>query len=274
MSDYQSEQDNHLTEIEFINNLDEKVYIYWINYKGNEKHYKDLKPGKSYTVETYASHPWIIYDDDDKELGVIVATEVRQVVEINYHGLEIHDEILSLSDEHKVKIQFTNDTGRPIDIYWVDYEGEEEHFDSIDIDESYKVTTYATHPWVFRLKETNEVITFVVASIEKKQKYRIILFEEDDDDANKSAKDTPSKPKPSPMPKPAAITQPEPEPEPAPEPEPEPVYLDEPAVPRRPSVQLPEKCPRCMAPVLSDEVTWVDDTTATCSYCGGALRGE
>ena len=84
MTEYQSERDDYLTEIEFINNLDEKVYIYWINYKGNEKHYKDLKPGKSYTVETYASHPWIIYDDDDEELDLQRITVTDKGVDEEY----------------------------------------------------------------------------------------------------------------------------------------------------------------------------------------------
>lgn len=37
---------------------------------------------------------------------------------------------------------------------------------------------------------------------------------------------------------------------------------------------LPTHCPGCGAPVRSDEVEWLDDTTAECAFCGSPLRGE
>lgn len=48
------------------------------------------------------------------------------------------------------------------------------------------------------------------------------------------------------------------------------------AIPRptkKRSVTLPLKCPSCGAPIRSDEVEWVDRTTAVCPYCGSGLRG-
>ena len=47
----------------------------------------------------------------------------------------------------------------------------------------------------------------------------------------------------------------------------------EPAVAgRRPA--LPTHCPGCGGPVRPDEVEWLDEVTAECSYCGSPLRGE
>jgi hypothetical protein len=37
---------------------------------------------------------------------------------------------------------------------------------------------------------------------------------------------------------------------------------------------LPAKCPSCAAPVRPDEVTWIDDRTAECVYCGSTLQAE
>ena len=36
--------------------------------------------------------------------------------------------------------------------------------------------------------------------------------------------------------------------------------------------KLPLKCPSCGGPIRSDEVEWVDRTTAVCPYCGSGLR--
>jgi hypothetical protein len=39
----------------------------------------------------------------------------------------------------------------------------------------------------------------------------------------------------------------------------------------RPNRRLPAMCPQCSGPVRSDEVEWIDDTSAECSYCGSVL---
>jgi tetratricopeptide (TPR) repeat protein len=36
--------------------------------------------------------------------------------------------------------------------------------------------------------------------------------------------------------------------------------------------ELPAQCPSCGAPVRSDEVTWVDQTSAECPYCGSVVK--
>jgi len=37
---------------------------------------------------------------------------------------------------------------------------------------------------------------------------------------------------------------------------------------------LPTHCPSCGAAIRSDEVEWLDDTTAECAYCGSPLREQ
>ena len=36
-------------------------------------------------------------------------------------------------------------------------------------------------------------------------------------------------------------------------------------------VRLPTACPQCGGPVRSDEVEWIDEVSAACSYCGAVL---
>ena len=35
--------------------------------------------------------------------------------------------------------------------------------------------------------------------------------------------------------------------------------------------RLPAQCPSCTAPLRSDEVEWVEDDRATCTYCGSIV---
>ncbi len=37
---------------------------------------------------------------------------------------------------------------------------------------------------------------------------------------------------------------------------------------------LPTRCPSCNGPVRSDEVTWIDNQSAQCVYCGSVIRAE
>ncbi|MBN2385497.1 MAG: hypothetical protein JXB85_00650 [Anaerolineales bacterium] len=37
---------------------------------------------------------------------------------------------------------------------------------------------------------------------------------------------------------------------------------------------LPTSCPGCGGPIRSDEVEWIDTTTAECPFCGSAVRVE
>lgn len=45
------------------------------------------------------------------------------------------------------------------------------------------------------------------------------------------------------------------------------------ALPTRKSI-LPTHCPSCGGAVRADEVEWLDEVTAECSYCGSPVRGE
>lgn len=38
--------------------------------------------------------------------------------------------------------------------------------------------------------------------------------------------------------------------------------------------KLPTVCGQCGAPVRSDEVEWIDDTSAECDFCGAVLQAE
>jgi hypothetical protein len=45
-------------------------------------------------------------------------------------------------------------------------------------------------------------------------------------------------------------------------------------VPAQPAARLPGSCPKCGAPVRSDEVDWIDARSAECPCCGTVLRAD
>ncbi len=48
----------------------------------------------------------------------------------------------------------------------------------------------------------------------------------------------------------------------------------EPALAAAARGRLPAQCPQCAAPVRSDEVEWIDDQSAECTFCGSTLLTE
>ena len=56
------------TAVVFVNNMSERVAVYWIDYEGNEIHYRDLEPGQRYSQDTYATHPWVVRTIDGHRL--------------------------------------------------------------------------------------------------------------------------------------------------------------------------------------------------------------
>ncbi len=47
-----------------------------------------------------------------------------------------------------------------------------------------------------------------------------------------------------------------------------------PAAGPAPKRLLPTACPSCGAPLRSDDVEWIDEVTAECPFCGGAVRAQ
>jgi hypothetical protein len=41
-----------------------------------------------------------------------------------------------------------------------------------------------------------------------------------------------------------------------------------------PHLQLPTRCPACGAPIRSDELEWIDESTSECAYCGSGIEAS
>ncbi len=48
----------------FENTTQQDLYVYWMDYKGQPRHYRTLKSGQRYTQKTYLTHPWIFTDGE------------------------------------------------------------------------------------------------------------------------------------------------------------------------------------------------------------------
>jgi hypothetical protein len=58
------------TGIEFRNETDKTVKIFWLDENGNRKFSGNLAPGRSKEFETYLSEPWLVTDESDNALSL------------------------------------------------------------------------------------------------------------------------------------------------------------------------------------------------------------
>jgi hypothetical protein len=56
--------------IAFQNNSAGIRKVYWLDTNGERQLYRELKPGESYGLGTYLSHPWVVTDADGNALGL------------------------------------------------------------------------------------------------------------------------------------------------------------------------------------------------------------
>ena len=55
-------QSQQFSYIRFINRTQQTVDLFWMNYAGERVKYITLQPGGQFSVETFATHPWIFRD--------------------------------------------------------------------------------------------------------------------------------------------------------------------------------------------------------------------
>ena len=53
-----STNSNTSVNLTFRNSTDQKLTAFWLNFEGQRVRYADISPGRSWSVDTFAGHPW------------------------------------------------------------------------------------------------------------------------------------------------------------------------------------------------------------------------
>ncbi len=79
-------------------------------------------------------------------------------------GCPVPGDLVSFNSDDRATIVFTNATGRPLQIYWLDFRGDRRFYRDLKPGESYRQSTYLTHPWIAVDPKGNCVGPAVMAS--------------------------------------------------------------------------------------------------------------
>ena len=75
LDDLRSIESKNKTSIRFVNNHENQVHVYWIDFKRKEVLYKSLAKGESYIQGTYLTHQWLVRDDNGSCLDTFEPVE-------------------------------------------------------------------------------------------------------------------------------------------------------------------------------------------------------
>ncbi|WP_372897028.1 DPP IV N-terminal domain-containing protein, partial [Stieleria sp.] len=70
------------TSVEFVNESDQTVQLFWIDTNGKPRPYSDLAPGQSYSQHTFAGHAWMVKASDGQFFGSTIAQSPPTVARI------------------------------------------------------------------------------------------------------------------------------------------------------------------------------------------------
>lgn len=76
-------ESNYKTRIEFKNNTDQTIKIYWIDYDGNRKIYASLKENEKFNQNTFLTHPWLITDKENNALNIYYPDSKKRTIVID-----------------------------------------------------------------------------------------------------------------------------------------------------------------------------------------------
>ncbi|MGH6742518.1 MAG: hypothetical protein ACREDY_26400 [Bradyrhizobium sp.] len=70
------------TQVTFVNAYGATIRIYWLNYNGGRQFYQQLAAGRSFAVNTYVTHPWVVTDSDENCIEVYLPQPRPSTIQI------------------------------------------------------------------------------------------------------------------------------------------------------------------------------------------------
>ena len=65
------------TVVNFHNKSSRRVQVIWLDYQGQPVWYRDLRPGKAYSQQTYVTHPWMCVESDSGRFEEMLVNSQR-----------------------------------------------------------------------------------------------------------------------------------------------------------------------------------------------------
>ncbi|HWP91243.1 MAG TPA: hypothetical protein VNN20_03460 [Thermodesulfobacteriota bacterium] len=87
--------------------------------------------------------------------------EVSVQPEYDYHAVT---KLRSVESTYPSSITFVNSSNKTVDVYWVDFQGNEKPYKKLLPGQSYDQQTYDTHPWVVKYEGSGQLVLTVIGT--------------------------------------------------------------------------------------------------------------
>ncbi len=156
------------TRIQLVNETSLLVEILSASSSGDFVSVGTLGKSQSMTLETQLGQMWIV---KDVVSGLVLKVAYGERQE-KIHRVT-RQELCSKFDVTSVSVVFTNNSGFPVDMYWIDYEGKMRLWGSLEVGASETQGTLSTHPWRFLKQDTGQEVGFFIAGDSASQMYSV-----------------------------------------------------------------------------------------------------
>lgn len=146
----QSQNGARATTLLVRNMTHRTVEVLWLNYQGQEQRYAVLGPRESWKQNgTYMTHPWVVRDQNSRELLALCTGGIENFT------LDARERapLRSIEGSKGVQLQFVNNAPYAVQIFWLNYQGQEQNYAELAPGASYSINTFVTHPW--RVRESS-----------------------------------------------------------------------------------------------------------------------
>lgn len=152
LSPTRSYRSNAIATLEIRNRTKGVLKGYWVDYKGQEKFYFNLSPGKSHKQPTATKNLWIIKNAQGRVVRKIFMKKWYQLISIGRNqrgngGGKMIRRNRSFSSKTKATLKITNRTPGKLMGYWVDEKGRERYYFTINTGGTYTQNTFTKHLW-------------------------------------------------------------------------------------------------------------------------------
>lgn len=161
-------EDRTATSVEVRNMTALTVKIFTVDFQGKEQFKYELSPRDGVKVQTFSTHPIIVRDKvSDEAVAFTIAGDKPQLLEVSAEILR------SNRTDFPVWINWENTMELPVDLFWVKYDGSEEHMRTLEPKQSFEISTYPTHVWRAKFQKAGTEVDLYIAGIQDKQTRRI-----------------------------------------------------------------------------------------------------
>jgi hypothetical protein len=148
-------------QFELINRTSSPIDLHWIDFSGRRQNAGSVSPGHSFFSNTFDSHPFVACAPNGSTLGVLVARAGRCCAAIGAplveggktrvlvsRAPESEAKLRSTSSNRRSQLQLTNAASEPVDIHWIDFQGQRRHSGWVEPGATYHSNSFESHPFV------------------------------------------------------------------------------------------------------------------------------